>query len=233
LATFAAVDLATHTVSRINRYHNYKYAKKSNHSALQRPTKTTLAMYTFGAPKVGNGPFVNEYNKMVPDAFRVKVDGDIVPNLPPLYFNYAHVGTEVVIDGSGYGSIIIDQSFVESWLRPRNHGINPHLMEQYIAGINGIKEASVKHDIVEAKLQINEQWKGEEDIMNELNSIDCEVNDDDDDNENKEESSMLSAAFLSLFANSEQNRKMQQKTMSKMLDEGRTLSDRKSAVQNM
>ena len=53
---------------------------------------------------------------MVPNSFRVVVDGDLVTGLPPTR-GYRHVGTSVVVDSAGAGSIIIDPSFVESWLR--------------------------------------------------------------------------------------------------------------------
>ena len=65
---------------------------------------------------MGNSAFVQLYDKIVPNSFRVVVDGDIVPGLPPTR-GYRHVGTSVVVDSEGFGSIIIDPSFVERWLR--------------------------------------------------------------------------------------------------------------------
>ncbi|RYY69495.1 hypothetical protein EON63_23605 [archaeon] len=43
------------------------------------------------------------------------MDGDLVAGLPPS--GYQHIGTEILIDGLGAGSLIIDPSFVERWLR--------------------------------------------------------------------------------------------------------------------
>ncbi len=58
------------------------------------PDKVVSA-YTFGSPKVGNAEFVNFYNKLVPQTYRVVNSVDVVPNLPPnipLVISYEHVG---------------------------------------------------------------------------------------------------------------------------------------------
>jgi predicted lipase len=31
-----------------------------------------LTMYNYGSPRVGNGAFVQQYNRLVPDSFRVR-----------------------------------------------------------------------------------------------------------------------------------------------------------------
>jgi predicted lipase len=31
-----------------------------------------LTMYNYGSPRVGNGAFVQQYNQLVPDSFRVR-----------------------------------------------------------------------------------------------------------------------------------------------------------------
>ena len=54
--------------------------------------------------------FATQYNRVVPDSFRVVVDGDVVTAVPGAW--YKHVGTEVVIDGeSNTGTIIIDPRY--------------------------------------------------------------------------------------------------------------------------
>jgi hypothetical protein len=68
--------------------------------------KIKVLMYNYGSPKVGNGNFANFYDKMVPASYRVVVDGDIVPALPP-QSNYSHVGTEILIDSMGAGELFI------------------------------------------------------------------------------------------------------------------------------
>lgn len=101
--------------------------------------KIKVFMYNFGSPKVGNGNFVNFYDKMVPSSYRVVVDGDIVPALPP-QSKYSHVGTEILIDSVGAGSIIIDPSFVERWLRTHmKSSVAVHSLLVYRKGLLGIK----------------------------------------------------------------------------------------------
>ena len=75
----------------------------------------TTTMYNFGCPKVGNWAFAEHYDKNVPDSFRIVVDGDLVSAVPPTR-DYAHIGTQVIVDSIGAGSIIIDPSFVERHL---------------------------------------------------------------------------------------------------------------------
>jgi hypothetical protein len=106
-----------------------------------RLRRIKVALYNFGAPKVGNGSFTYLVNKWVPDCFRIVVDGDIVSSLPPT--GYRHAGTEVVVDSRGFGSIIIDRSFVERWLRPStSYSVKVHSLLYYQRGILGIKRAA-------------------------------------------------------------------------------------------
>lgn len=48
-------------------------------------------MCNYGSPLVGNGVFADEFNKLVPDAWRVVHEDDIVPWMPR-GFGYKHVG---------------------------------------------------------------------------------------------------------------------------------------------
>lgn len=99
-------------------------------------------MYNFGAPKIGNWKFAQLYDKMVPISFRVVTDGDIVCGLPPT-MSYFHIGTEVLIDPHGAGSIIIDPSFVERRLRTRvSTSISVHAMSFYEIGLERIIQSS-------------------------------------------------------------------------------------------
>lgn len=100
--------------------------------------KIKVVMYNFGSPRVGNRSFVQLYNRFVPSSFRVVVDGDIVAGLPPS--KYAHVGTEIMIDALGAGSIIIDPSFVERWLRTHlKSSVAVHSLLVYRRGLLGLK----------------------------------------------------------------------------------------------
>lgn len=98
-------------------------------------------MYNFGCPRVGNRQFASEYNQLCPDSFRIVVDGDFFTSIPKAGF--VHAGTEVVIDRKGAGSIIVDPSFVEQWLRSKvKNSLRVHLMGYYRIGLDGVKKAT-------------------------------------------------------------------------------------------
>jgi hypothetical protein len=61
---------------------------------------------------------MHEYNRCVPNSFRVVVDGDLVSAVPPTSA-YSHVGTQILVDSLGAGSLIVDPSFVERRLHTR------------------------------------------------------------------------------------------------------------------
>jgi hypothetical protein len=100
--------------------------------------KIQVMMYNFGSPRVGNFAFQQLYDKEIPRSYRVVVDGDLVPGLPPS--GYRHVGTEILIDSLGVGTIIIDPSFVERWLRTHlKSSISVHSLLVYRKGLLGVK----------------------------------------------------------------------------------------------
>ncbi|CAM9332474.1 unnamed protein product [Ectocarpus sp. 12 AP-2014] len=98
--------------------------------------KVELRMYSFGAPRAGNSIFAARCDEVVPDSFRVVVDGDPVHGIPT--WRYAHAGTQALIDGRGRGSLIIDPSFVEKrfFARSKRHVLS-HLVQAYQAGLRG------------------------------------------------------------------------------------------------
>ena len=65
-----------------------------------RLPEAQLIMYNFGAPKVGDDEFVRRFNRLVPNAFRVVNDADVIVRLPrnkglgalPGAGNYYHAG---------------------------------------------------------------------------------------------------------------------------------------------
>ena len=100
-------------------------------------------MYSFGSPRVGNSSFAQMYDRMVPSTFRVVVDGDVVVALPPSTCGYVHIGTEILIDSLASGSIIIDPSFVERWLRTHvKSSVASHSLLVYRKSILGLKLAA-------------------------------------------------------------------------------------------
>lgn len=131
---------------RASTYHPDHSHHGAQQSSNQKPApfvrKIKVFMYNFGSPKVGNGNFVSFYDRMVPASYRVVVDGDLVAALPP-QSNYSHVGTEILIDSMGAGSIIIDPSFVERWLRTHmKSSVAVHSLLVYRKGLLGIKLAA-------------------------------------------------------------------------------------------
>ena len=73
---------------------------------------------------------------------RAVVDGDIVSGVPSA--GYKHIGTNVIVDSKGEGSIIIDPSFVEKYLRMSSKtSIGSHSLNVYRRGLKGVKLATL------------------------------------------------------------------------------------------
>lgn len=65
-------------------------------------------MYTYGAPRVGNGAFAASFNERLAGAsWRITNASDIVPSVPRL-MGYAHVQTGVELSSSG--GYVIEQA---------------------------------------------------------------------------------------------------------------------------
>lgn len=60
-----------------------------------------ITMYNFGSPRVGNQQFVDEYNKMLPNSWRVANKNDVVTNIPQMAVGYRHVGNKAKLDVGG------------------------------------------------------------------------------------------------------------------------------------
>ena len=52
MSTFCALDLAVHSLPRVNAYYKKMHAGLANHE-----TACSIALYNFGSPKVGNSWF--------------------------------------------------------------------------------------------------------------------------------------------------------------------------------
>jgi triacylglycerol lipase len=64
----------------------------------QSGLRLQIQMYNFASPRVGNKAFVNAYNLLVPESYRVVNLADMVPMLPPsqtFLWEYDHVGEEL------------------------------------------------------------------------------------------------------------------------------------------
>jgi hypothetical protein len=166
IGTLAALDVKINTLPRIHAYYQRKIYEmnrqvyentliniksgRSGNSNLPPPkihfskekneefSNIKIALYNYGSPRVGNRSFRTLYEKAVPNTFRCVVDGDIVTGLPKNGFS--HVGTSVVLDHSGSGSIIIDPSFVERRLRTHlKSSVSCHSLLVYKRGLLGVK----------------------------------------------------------------------------------------------
>lgn len=135
LAVICALDISLHTITPMNSLCRSYFP--------QNYRESHITMYNFGAPCVGNRSFAQLYNKMVPDSFRVVVDGDPVPNVLGI-IGYNHIGTEVQIDGVGdSGTIIIGPSFVERRLRlQKGNSVLAHSLYSYRSGLTSIADAA-------------------------------------------------------------------------------------------
>jgi len=136
LATLASLDLALHTIPRVNAYLRSKGLQMTDERGHEGDIprnhetdpikKIKICMYNFGSPRVGNIHFAKELNDLVPNSFRVVVDGDIVSGVPRT--GYKHAGTEIIVDAIGAGSIIVDPSFVEKKKQDVDEALRLRLM---------------------------------------------------------------------------------------------------------
>lgn len=101
------------------------------------------SVFTFGSPRVGNGPFARAYNAQLGDlTARLVNAGDPVPHLPWVFGTYRHVGTQHYLHRDG--TLRVDQPLrtvvseaavsVDSVVDAPHHaflGVNPHRITRY------------------------------------------------------------------------------------------------------
>jgi hypothetical protein len=138
----------------------------------------SVGMYSFGAPKPGNWMFSHIYDKIVPNSFRVVVDGDIVSGLPPT-LGYQHIGTQVVIDKFCSGSIIVDPSFVERRLRTSTKtSIAAHILALYKQSLIAIRDASMYIQQIGLTTRLDDETSdGREEFNRAKKEVDSESDD--------------------------------------------------------
>lgn len=116
--------------------------RASDQIVSRQATEIAVSMYNFGSPRIFNQPLTKQFNELIPDSFRVAVDGDLVTGIPSGW-GYKHVGTEILVDSIGSGSIIIDPSAVERRLRNSSKtSVSVHSLLVYRKALLCIKEAS-------------------------------------------------------------------------------------------
>jgi pimeloyl-ACP methyl ester carboxylesterase len=79
-------------------------------------------LWTVGCPRVGQLRFRSNFNRLVPQSFRVVNQGDIVPHLPSVLQLFAHVGKEVDVKG---------------------HNGNAHSLDAYQDGIRQLADEGI------------------------------------------------------------------------------------------
>ena len=93
---------------------------------------------TFGAPRVGNAVWARAFSKLVPEAWRVVCDGDVIAFLRGC--GYVHAGVEVVVDASAQtpGYVVVDPTPVEKKLRLGcGKSVGAHKLAAYRKGLWG------------------------------------------------------------------------------------------------
>jgi hypothetical protein len=140
LATLCALDCSVHTLPRVRAYH-----RENNPQSGLESVKISPTLYTFGQPRVGDPVFRSMFDIIVPDAFRVVVDGDVVTSLPKNANGYRHAGTSVVTDSPQTGNIIVDPSFVERFFRTSKIylGVSVHSLDNYKQCLLAAKKAAL------------------------------------------------------------------------------------------
>lgn len=59
------------------------------------------ALYTYGAPRVGDTRFEKIFNEKFQAAYRVVNQDDVVPHLPPEFLGFSHNGSRILFDRDG------------------------------------------------------------------------------------------------------------------------------------
>jgi len=147
LASFAAMDIAIHLLPKVNAIWAGRRGLGPND---QFDEPCTITMYNFGSPRIGNHTFRSAYNDLVPDSFRLVVDGDLVSDIPPKVW-YQHLGTEVILDPQGGPNMIIDPSTAERTFQTRTRSsLALHRLEVYRSCICSVLGEVVDKEILEA-----------------------------------------------------------------------------------
>lgn len=85
-------------------------------------------VYTYGEPRVGNQPFAQEYNTLIPDHFCIVNGQDPVSRIPPGW--YKRVGVRVLLNN--LGDIIVRPTYLEMQLINTAGGeVKDHFLESY------------------------------------------------------------------------------------------------------
>ena len=92
-----------------------------------------IALYSFGAPRVGSHSFARMFNRCVPDAYRVVCGSDLVTGGPKFGVLFKHSSTEVCVDRRG--NVVTDMSYIEKFFRPSKTSLKDHRLDAYRAAL--------------------------------------------------------------------------------------------------
>jgi hypothetical protein len=90
------------------------------------PSSLTLILYTYGAPRIGNIAFCQRVESIIPNLFRLEIDGDIICRMPSWLGLYRHCGVHILVDSDERGNLIVNPTVVESQLLRRSNGTTAH-----------------------------------------------------------------------------------------------------------
>lgn len=99
LATICAFEFANRKLTPASTLWQKTAAYVGMASTEQTPVAPKMGMMNFGAPRVGNGKFVEVYNDTVRESLRVINANDLIHFLP--YFLYQHTKFEVLLRPNG------------------------------------------------------------------------------------------------------------------------------------
>ena len=100
-----------------------------------------VSCYTFGQPRVGNTAWATRHEELVPESFRIAIDGDLVTNTPRAGYTcwaWKHCGVGIVVDHEDARNLLIDPSFIEQRFRAKpRRSLSSHLLRAYKRGLYG------------------------------------------------------------------------------------------------
>lgn len=125
LAVLAALDISMNLHLVLQKI---SFLSTTSHPLFLNPLQTsfTLIVYTFGAPRIGNIAFCQRVESIIPNLFRLEVDGDIICRMPSFFGLYRHCGVHIIIDSDEKGNLIVNPTVVETQLLRRSSGTTSH-----------------------------------------------------------------------------------------------------------
>ena len=130
LAVLSSFDIAAHT---------------------QRP----VTVYTFGQPRVGGKKFRQAYEELVPDNYRVVVDGDPIPRVPGMLIDYEHVGKLLQFDGEG---VQLAPADIQSSALFQLLDFPKHVLKSYYASLRELQSSCNSSNSFDSDSCLNVGW---------------------------------------------------------------------------